>query len=248
MNCPFKAVEIEINHACNMACSYCPNSVEKRVEKGVMPLEQVAHIFKELAAIGFSGRVSPHFYNEPLVHPKFKEIVKLSKEILPKSPFVVHSNGSLLDKEKLRELIKVGVDKFIITEHEEGQKNFNHFQNIMNDLGEEDLSKVVFQKYSDISLFNRGGVIPEVGDTVNTNLLPCEIPANILTITVKGNVLPCFEDFRQELVMGNIFEQKLLSIWENEKYSQFRKDLKYGLRHKYDICKSCNRTEVLFSK
>jgi radical SAM protein with 4Fe4S-binding SPASM domain len=63
---------------------------------------------------------------------------------------------------------------------------------------------------------------------------------------VKGNVLPCFEDFHQNHEMGNVHEMHLRDIWAGEKYQQFRKDLARGLRHKYEACKGCNRTEVLF--
>ncbi len=82
---------------------------------------------------------------------------------------------------------------------------------------------------------------------MNSFLMPCQISQNMMTITVKGNVLPCFEDFNEKNIMGNIFRENLKDIWNNEKYKDFRSKLATGLRHKFSICHACNRTQVLFN-
>ena len=87
---------------------------------------------------------------------------------------------------------------------------------------------------------------PGCGDYAILSSVQQALTNNIMTITVKGNVLPCFEDFHQNHEMGNVHETHLRDIWASEKYEQFRKDLARGLRHKYAACKGCNRTEVLF--
>jgi hypothetical protein len=43
-----QAVEIEINHACNRKCSYCPNSVEERKTKGRMSRELYLSIIEQV--------------------------------------------------------------------------------------------------------------------------------------------------------------------------------------------------------
>jgi radical SAM protein with 4Fe4S-binding SPASM domain len=67
----------------------------------------------------------------------------------------------------------------------------------------------------------------------------------MLTITLQGNVIPCFEDFYQHNQMGNINQQHLKDIWESNKYLKFREELNLGLRHRYKACEDCNRLEVL---
>lgn len=67
----------------------------------------------------------------------------------------------------------------------------------------------------------------------------------IITVTVSGNVLPCFEDYEEHLVMGSLRDKTLMEIWNSEKYLQFRKSLRFGQRHLHTPCKTCNRRESL---
>ncbi len=152
-------VEIEINDACNMACSYCPNSIEARPDRALMSLEQVERIFKELKTMDFKGRISPHFYNEPLIHPKLDKIVSLAKKILPECEFVIHTNGSLLTIKKINQLIFAGVDQILVTEHESKQRNFDFFRKLKKSLNTDQLKITKFQTHEDIKLFNRGGIL-----------------------------------------------------------------------------------------
>ncbi|MCO4792916.1 MAG: SPASM domain-containing protein [Bacteriovoracaceae bacterium] len=239
-----EAVEIEINSACNMACSYCPNSVAKRVETGEMSEETYSLIMDQLQDLKFRGRISYDFYNEPLLCRNLEKFVSMAHEKLPKSKIIIYTNGTKLTLEKLEALIKCGVCEFVVTEHEDGQKGNDLFTKVYESLDESLKRYILFQKYSEIQLFNRGGVLEHLGPA--EKLLPCQIPANIMTITVKGNVLPCFEDFYQDHEMGNVHNNHLREIWESDKYVTFRDELAKGLRHKYKACSGCNRTEVLF--
>jgi MoaA/NifB/PqqE/SkfB family radical SAM enzyme len=47
--------------------------------------------------------------------------------------------------------------------------------------------------------------------------------------------------------MGNVNEMHLRDIWFQEKYLGFRKKLQQGLRHQLDVCKDCNRHQVVFA-
>ena len=62
-------IEIEINHDCNRACAYCPNSSLKRKNQGQMSERLFLRLLGQLKEIGYRGRISYHFYNEPLLSP-----------------------------------------------------------------------------------------------------------------------------------------------------------------------------------
>jgi len=64
-------------------------------------------------------------------------------------------------------------------------------------------------------------------------------------ITVKGNVLTCYEDYNQKNIMGNINDEHIKEIWLKEDYVKFRNDLKKGFRSKYEVCKTCNNMQVI---
>lgn len=237
----FKIVEIEINSYCNLSCSYCPNREFQRKEIGTMSVENYQHILTQLKDLNFIGRISHEFYGEPTLHPQYDKIITLTKKALPQSKIELYSNATKLDLSLLRELMKAGIDEFIITKHE--NQNLNEFEAALALLNSGEREKITYRDHQDIYKTNRGGSLPDIGGKEQA-LLPCLIPSFLVAITLKGNVLPCFEDFFQKYEMGNVFETHLGEIWYGERFEQFRKDLEKGLRHKYDICKGCNRIQT----
>ncbi|MEK6577802.1 MAG: SPASM domain-containing protein [Bdellovibrionota bacterium] len=238
----FTAIEIEINHACNRRCVYCPNSILSRKNTGEMDPALFGKIISELSEISYSGRVSFHFYNEPLLHSDLEGVVQMTRRNLPLASIEVYSNGTLMTYDKFQALLNSGVDQFIITRHKNEKKYI--FQEIYDSLTELEKEKVDFRGFEQIRLTNRGGLIPTLKKThlIHT---PCQIPWLVLVVTLDGNVLPCFEDYEEKLVMGNIRNQKLMDIWRTPRYHSFRNELKVGFRSRYKPCASCDRIEVL---
>ncbi len=238
----FKIVEIEINSYCNLSCSYCPNREFQRKEKGTMSLEEYKYILGQLKDVEFIGRISHEFYGEPTLHPQYEQIITLTKEALPKSKIELYSNATQLDIKLLRSLLKAGISEFIITKHE--NQELHEFEEALTLLKPHERERITYKGHEKIYKTNRGGSLPDIGGDIQT-LLPCQLPSFLAAITLKGNVLPCFEDFFQQHEMGNIFETHIRDIWYGDKFTQFRNDLKNGLRHKYEICKGCNRIQTL---
>lgn len=239
----FEAVEIEINSHCNKKCSYCPNSKFDRIENGFISDDLFQKIIGQLADFQFKGRISFSFYNEPLLNKKLGSYVEKTKKYLPETFLELYTNGSLLTQSLIKQLISCGVNRFTITKHED--VNDSKLEEILSTLSSDDLSKIKYQNFNDIKLTNRGGTLPHLGNNEKTIFLPCKIPEKVLTITMEGNVLPCFEDYFQKNEMGNVNDRHINDIWNSSKYVEFRKNLSKGLRHKYEACKDCNRLEVL---
>ena len=207
-----------------------------------MAFEDYQKIIEQLVELDFSGRLSHEFYGEPTLHPDYHRIIRYTKERLPKVKIELYSNGTQLHLEKIRQLRELGLDEFIITKHE-GQ-DLQNFEEALSLMSAEEKRHIQYREHEEIYKTNRGGVLDDIGGKKQP-LLPCYIPSFLLTITVKGNVLPCFEDFFQHHEMGNVFETPLKDIWYGEKFSAFRQDLKKGLRHKYKACSECNRVQSL---
>lgn len=238
-----KMVEIEINHHCNRACSYCPNSVAIRKEQGEMDLILFERIMSELALNHYQGSVSYEFYNEPMLAKNFEKFVSLTRQYLPSNRIDLYTNGTLLNINRFRVLKELGVSRFIVTKHQ----GIDHyiFDKTYNQLTDKEKEIVIYQSYKDLKLTNRGGVV-KAGPENPLHITPCFIPQFLLVITVLGNVLPCFEDFHEENIMGNIGEQSLKEIWENERFNSFRANLQKGLRHLESPCRNCNRLQVAY--
>jgi sulfatase maturation enzyme AslB (radical SAM superfamily) len=74
----FTMVEIEINSRCNRACPYCPNVITPRNASKFIFEHSFTQVFDRLAEAGFIGRLSYHFYGEPLLHPKLAQTQHLA--------------------------------------------------------------------------------------------------------------------------------------------------------------------------
>lgn len=235
----FMGVDIEINHECNRTCAYCPNSNTERRNQGRMSEELFLVLMKQLREIGYRGRISYHFYNEPLLSPDLDRFVGLTKEYLPRSWIELYTNGTLLDEPRLRSLLALGVDKFTVTKHH-GSPVYP-FEALLARLEPEVRARIKFQDYRKLILTSRGGLVRAGTLKAKPPLdLPCLIPSTMFVVTVNGNVVPCFEDYHEQNVMGSLRERPLLEIWNSEKYTRFRADLRSRKRGAHPVCRDCN--------
>jgi radical SAM protein with 4Fe4S-binding SPASM domain len=201
-------------------------------------------VLTRLKEISFAGRLSFNFYNEPLLHPQLETYIGRAKEVLPEVKVHLYSNGTLLTKEKFDQLDSAGVDQYIITRHEMEMDRDFAFETTYAELAPAQKKRVVYKNYDEIKLFNRGGFLPHLGDK-GLALHPCFLPSHMMIVTVDGHVLPCFEDFKEDKVFGNLRTHSIKEIWDQDSYAQFRKDLARGLRHLHGPCRDCNRSDVL---
>lgn len=244
-NIPLQAVEIEINHGCNRKCSYCPNSISERRTKGMMMPQGYQIILNNLAEINFTGRISYHFYNEPLLNPHLDEFIKMTKSQLPKTNIHLYSNGTMLDKSTVENLLLAGVDQIVVTKHEQDENSEKYiFDSVYASLSDQSKSKIKYKNYKEIVLVNRGGILKHIGVT-GLDLHPCYIPSHMLTVTVDLRILSCFEDYHENLIFGDLKTEKLIDIWQKDSYKLFRRDLQKGLRHLHTPCKECDRRQVM---
>jgi radical SAM protein with 4Fe4S-binding SPASM domain len=52
----------------------------------------------------------------------------------------------------------------------------------------------------------------------------CRHPWMSMSIKSNGDVAMCMEDYNNEIVLGNVKEEKLVDIWNGKKYNEFRND------------------------
>jgi len=73
---------------------------------------------------------------------------------------------------------------------------------------------------------------------------PCKDIYHQIGIYWNGDVVPCCYDVDGSMIMGNLCEDNLLSIWNSEKYKVFRDSVNNFLKVSEDepqICKNCLR-------
>lgn len=239
---PITHIEIEFNHDCNRACWYCPNAQHERVNKGQMNESTFDLLVRRLEDVGYEGNLSYQFYNEPLLFPHLEKFVDQLTKSLPKTTSTLYTNGTLLTLERFKALRLAGIKQFIVTRHE-AERDYL-FEKVYPLLTDEEKALTKFQTHKDIHYTNRGGLV-DVGSRESAQLLPCHIPTFLMVITHQGKILGCFEDFNEELGVGDLRTQSLSEIWESKPYIELREKLKKGFRHQFGPCSKCNRVEVL---
>ncbi|HCM38469.1 MAG: hypothetical protein A2Z97_03235 [Bdellovibrionales bacterium GWB1_52_6] len=249
-NFPVLAVEIEINPDCNKSCSYCPNSILKRKASRPMDERLFRNILEQLRGAGYNGRISFHFYNEPLLCAELDHFAALTRQALPKCFIELYTNGTLLTRERLESLLRSGVSKFTVTRHP-GSGDYP-FEALLETLALEVRTKIRYQMSETLLFTNRGGLMKDVGVCSEKPPLPhpCFIPHSALVITAEGNVIPCFEDYEEQNVMGQItgqpHEPTLVEIWNSARYRKFRDSLKKaGGRQGHPVCRDCNSLLII---
>jgi radical SAM protein with 4Fe4S-binding SPASM domain len=70
----------------------------------------------------------------------------------------------------------------------------------------------------------------------------CDFLWEEITINVDGSVVPCCRDSNNKYVLGNIFNQPLNKIWNNENFISLRKAILKD-KNLISICKNCSGTK-----
>lgn len=89
----FKKIYIEITNSCNFACSFCFKT--ERAAQFMTP-EEFTEVLQKIKP--FTNYIYLHVLGEPLLHPRFSEILSLAKEY---NIFVnITTNGGLLSRKR----------------------------------------------------------------------------------------------------------------------------------------------------
>lgn len=243
----FMVVEVETTTACNRRCSYCPNA---HFERGLLQNQRrmsetlFDRLLDQLADLRFTGRISPHFYGEPLLDERLERLVSKCRSRLPLAKVVVFSNGDYLTVGRYVSLVEAGVDGFLITQHcQKELKGVTAVQAHRRAHGARGV-RFDFRTFdAETELSNRGGLVQH---TVLETKVDCDIPAENVTINHEGDVILCCNDYFGTVSFGNISSEHLGDIWNKPHYRRLRTQLKKG-RFELEICKRCaeGRTGVM---
>lgn len=227
----FTALDFEINSQCNLECSYCPASFKDGRGKHLMPVETFKKAVNDLSKINYSGRISPHFFGEPLLDERLPELMAYARKKLPNAEIIIHTNGIRLSKEKYDACMSSGVTGFLVTKHTKTMPK-NIVEIVDSKYAKHGTIKV--RSIDHLTLFNRGGSVKPKNERKMTN---CYYISDEISITHSGNVV-CTNDFMETHVFGNVNESDLLEIWNSEEFRKVRKEVRKGV-FKLDMCKKC---------
>ena len=208
---------METSSYCNRRCGYCPNSFVDRIStKNYMPDSMLDKIFSNLSEIDFSGELVLHFYNEPLADPNICDKVAKAAKACPRASIEFYTNGDFLTEEYLDRLKAAGLKVLRISTHLGNAVPWSDalIINRLTELAARIRRPAVVESFipgqrisakfkdSDIAIHvshsdyyrlgsTRGGLMQEVGVSVENNDLPCLIPLTDFYVSWDGTVMPC---------------------------------------------------------
>jgi radical SAM protein with 4Fe4S-binding SPASM domain len=233
----FQVVELEVNSMCNRKCGYCPNSFAKR-PLAYMEESLVTKIIDELGSIDFDGRVSYHFYGEPLLDKRLPGFVEYTKRHAPKSSSEIYSNGDFLTLDIFRDYLGRGLGMFLITQHDNLIPP--NLQHILDNATAEERRHITIRLAKDRYMINRSGLITNLNVLIEPIKAPCDWPLTTMVVTIAGNVVLCCNDYFESEVIGNVSDKSLREVWTNEKFERFRRALSRGDRTSSKLCEECD--------
>lgn len=107
-------LSVEITTRCNLNCEICPknspnyNHLEKDME--FETFKKIESLFPHLKSLVLNG------IGEPLMHRELERLISYSKKIMPpQSKIGFQTNGALLSEQRLKELLKAGLNRICIS-------------------------------------------------------------------------------------------------------------------------------------
>jgi len=226
----FDKICIQTQTECNYNCSFCPN---KKIDRphGIMKISLYRKIIDELHDLKFSGVIYPYI-QEPLLDDRIVDLCFYASWKCPNALVNFETNGSLLTEELSHRLCSIRNFCMIVNDYRNGKiiEKVNSF-----DLNNEERKKIILRKRSLIQkLTNRAG---NIGEPIKLNNF-CNLPFVEFYIAYDGKVLLCCQDWKHEEIMGDLNENTIQEIWNNEKYQEFRKNL---LKlNRIGLCSKCD--------
>jgi len=234
-------IYIETLTACNLRCSYCPNSVYDRglvKNNEYMDVNLYFKIIDELAEIGWVGEIQPHSYGEPLLDERLPMLCNYTKEKLPNVIIAIFSNGELLNVKNYNNLINNGVGRFVITQHLKNESQGTLDVLKYRERYGNDNVEFEYKKLKHIN--SRGGLVD-----VNSGELrkECNYPDHHVGISYDGEIMICCNDYLNEAKVGNVSDEKIIDIWNKPIYVDIRKNVSSG-NFALNICQNCTDGKV----
>lgn len=238
----FNHVEIETVNRCNGNCSFCPVSKGNDTrEYKEMTDELFQDIIGQLAEMNYSGRLALFSNNEPFLDSRILQRHKYAREKLPDVRMHLFTNGTLLSIDLFKELMSY-LDELIIDNYQQDLKLIKPCQKIVSYCEEHpELRKkvtIILRKPQEI-LTSRGGDAPNRKKMVSYKKDSCILPYKQLIIRPDGKVSLCCNDPLGKNTLGDLTQDSILDVWNNQRFKVIREALYKG-RENWPHCQYCD--------
>ena len=199
-----------------------------------MPWPTIERIVRNLADLGYDGRVSWYRMNEPLLDKRLPEICRFTRRRLPHCHQTIITNGELLTQELYDTLVASGLDHLTVSAYSD---------DILNKVIRLRMPKCNIKDRRDPAYTweNRGGNIVElVARRPVPALQGCQRPSTMMNVLPNGDIALCCADLHGDVIMGNVNRSLLEAVWYGEAFERYRESLKAHGRQGLRLCEKCD--------
>lgn len=97
----FQRIHLELTNRCNFSCVFCPDGKMTR-KRGAIEEDLARSALEQISELGITEKVTFHVMGEPLLHPRFFQILDFAGEL--RLPVGLTTNGALLTSETITHL------------------------------------------------------------------------------------------------------------------------------------------------
>lgn len=236
----FRAILIETRNVCNRKCWFCKFGQERQDSKILqMDWDTIRRILGNLKDLNYTGRISWYNINEPLSDSRMCKVLKLTREYCPRAFLSFATNGDLLNGQLYGKLKQNGLDALGVSVYDD--KTLARMEKIA------DAQMVLIDMRSARPgvLDNRAGNILQENNAFlkfrsRFENRSCERPFSMIVVNPAGQVVLCCADMYWDVVMGDVREQRLEEIWNNDCFTHYRNTLATEGRRNLKLCKHCS--------
>ncbi len=243
---------VETSGGCNRRCPGClrqsyptPNqslpllrTVRQRIGTSeLMPENLFRKIFEEAAKLGFHGRVTLQFFNEPLLDERLEHLGRIVKGLLPYSPLLICSNADLMTPERAASLDGL-FDQINIALYMPRQRQTKRELELLSWFK---TTRLNFTKGDHVVTHHSASpdleqVVAEVVDR------PCTLYNRWLIVNWDGTVSHCCDDISGIFDLGNLKDLSMREVWFGSRNRELVRTLsRAGGRRSFDYCRCCPR-------
>lgn len=246
----FRTIEIETINRCNGVCSFCPinKNIDPRPFK-LMDESLFTSIIEQLKDLNYAGSIGLYSNNEPLLDKRLFDFLQIAREALPEATLYLFTNGSLLTLDKFENLMKY-LDTLIIDNYNDDlilNESTRKVYEYALSKPYKDKVQIYLRKENEV-LLNRSGQAKNRSKNNFKLKSACMYPSEQVVVRPDGKISLCCNDATGKETMGDLTKDKLIDIWNNDKYFNTRKNLLEN-RNLNHLCKDCDAviTDVIDS-
>lgn len=235
----FESLLVETSNTCTRKCWFCKFGLERQdPSKEKMSWELIERIVHNLKDLDYRGRLSWFWINEPLADRRMNDIIAFSREQLPNAFLSLLTNGDLLSDSRYEDLRHAGLDALGVSVYDDAT-----LEKLLEMQGDRYLVPLDMRR-PDGKLQNRAGSIENESGRFDGQLevyrdRGCAHPSKMMAINPQGQVALCCSDMYTDVLMGDVNEERLEAIWENEKFTHYRQTLESEGRASLPLCQNC---------